>query len=205
MVAARLQPAAAPRLRLGFMHIPGMLLLLQHVKLTCCVNDDKNVFCPAAVPCFFRGVVHRDIKPDNLLVSRPLDSPQELTADLIKVTDFGISVPLAHGQVRTVVSGSSCGCCLAGTLWLIWDAQGAALQWNCSPCAQTIRKCSSPLLVLSSIRCLVLACLKFCHVAHGVLMVGMVTLRVHVYAGMTVLLRCCVSWLAPWATWPPRC
>lgn len=44
--------------------------------------------------------MHRDIKPDNLLIQAPLETPQQLTADVIKVTDFGISVPFTPGQVR---------------------------------------------------------------------------------------------------------
>lgn len=56
---------------------------------------DKLVVCR----CVTRGVMHRDIKPDNLLVAKPLVDPQQLTADDIKVTDFGISVPFTPGQV----------------------------------------------------------------------------------------------------------
>lgn len=44
--------------------------------------------------------MHRDIKPDNLLIAAPLDDPQRLTAEAIKVNDFGISVPFTPGQVR---------------------------------------------------------------------------------------------------------
>lgn len=44
--------------------------------------------------------MHRDIKPDNLLIAAPLDDPQQLTAEAIKVNDFGISVPFTSGQVR---------------------------------------------------------------------------------------------------------
>lgn len=51
--------------------------------------------------------MHRDIKPDNLLVAKPLVDPHQLTADDIKVTDFGISVPFTPGQVGTV--GMPCG------------------------------------------------------------------------------------------------
>jgi serine/threonine protein kinase len=43
--------------------------------------------------------MHRDIKPDNLLIAKPLDGPHQLTADLIKVSDFGISVPFTPGLV----------------------------------------------------------------------------------------------------------
>jgi serine/threonine protein kinase len=43
--------------------------------------------------------MHRDIKPDNLLIAAPLDGPEELTCECIKVTDFGISVPFTPGQV----------------------------------------------------------------------------------------------------------
>jgi serine/threonine protein kinase len=44
--------------------------------------------------------MHRDIKPENLLVCRPVDHAGELTPSLIKVTDFGISLPVEHGKVR---------------------------------------------------------------------------------------------------------
>jgi serine/threonine protein kinase len=43
--------------------------------------------------------MHRDIKPDNLLIAKPLDGPHQLTTDLIKVSDFGISVPFTPGLV----------------------------------------------------------------------------------------------------------
>jgi serine/threonine protein kinase len=67
-----------------------------------------------------RGLMHRDIKPDNLLVSHILDDITQLTTDAVKVADFGISVLVPHGQVRLVnISSSPCGraqclsqCCL---------------------------------------------------------------------------------------------
>lgn len=54
--------------------------------------------------------MHRDIKPDNLLIAKPLDGPHQLTADLIKVSDFGISVPFTPGLVS--------GTCAAATLMI---------------------------------------------------------------------------------------
>lgn len=68
--------------------------------------------------------MHRDIKPDNLLIARPLDGPQQLSADEIKVSDFGISVPLTPGQVRGAGGDSSCcrrvcdGWCVYTRVWL---------------------------------------------------------------------------------------
>eukprot|EP00879_Flechtneria_rotunda_P004654 GHRR01004913.1.p1 GENE.GHRR01004913.1~~GHRR01004913.1.p1 ORF type:complete len:572 (+),score=214.36 GHRR01004913.1:321-2036(+) len=47
-----------------------------------------------------KGVMHRDIKPDNLLITRPVGDAEQLTLDMIKVTDFGISVPVNSQQVR---------------------------------------------------------------------------------------------------------
>ena len=44
-------------------------------------------------------MIHRDIKLDNVLLSKPIDDPQELNSDIVKVTDFGISVPFTPGQV----------------------------------------------------------------------------------------------------------
>jgi len=55
----------------------------------------------------FRGLMHRDIKPDNLLVSHILDDITQLTTDAVKVADFGISVLVPHGQVRLVNISSS--------------------------------------------------------------------------------------------------
>jgi serine/threonine protein kinase len=46
--------------------------------------------------------MHRDIKPDNLLIAAPLEDPTQLTAEAIKVNDFGISVPFTPGQVRAL-------------------------------------------------------------------------------------------------------
>jgi serine/threonine protein kinase len=43
--------------------------------------------------------MHRDIKPDNLLIAKPLDDATLLTPELIKVTDFGISLPVEHNAV----------------------------------------------------------------------------------------------------------
>eukprot|EP00878_Enallax_costatus_P005510 GHUV01005782.1.p1 GENE.GHUV01005782.1~~GHUV01005782.1.p1 ORF type:complete len:663 (+),score=191.05 GHUV01005782.1:383-2371(+) len=51
--------------------------------------------------CHSKGVIHCDIKLDNLLLSRPIDDPQQISADMVKVTDFGISVPFIPGQVGT--------------------------------------------------------------------------------------------------------
>lgn len=43
-----------------------------------------------------RGIVHRDIKPDNLLVTRNTDDPERYSDYQVKVTDFGL-VKVAQG------------------------------------------------------------------------------------------------------------
>lgn len=44
-----------------------------------------------------RGVVHRDLKPDNIMLSEDLK---------IKIVDFGLSAVLAPGELATVSCGS---------------------------------------------------------------------------------------------------
>ena len=49
-----------------------------------------------------KGMVHRDIKPDNLLLQKLSDSPAGQTQYLLKITDFGLARLAEGGGVRTV-------------------------------------------------------------------------------------------------------
>ena len=49
-----------------------------------------------------KGMVHRDIKPDNLLLKKLSDSPAGKTQYLLKITDFGLARLAEGGGVRTV-------------------------------------------------------------------------------------------------------
>lgn len=71
------------------------------------LNRSPNCCCSAHLRCSCRGVVHRDIKLDNLLLSQPIDDPQQITSDMVKVTDFGISVPFTPGQVWPIQTQTS--------------------------------------------------------------------------------------------------
>ncbi|HEX6123369.1 MAG TPA: protein kinase, partial [Ktedonobacterales bacterium] len=49
-----------------------------------------------------KGMVHRDIKPDNLLLQKLSDSPRGETQYTLKITDFGLARLTEGGGVRTV-------------------------------------------------------------------------------------------------------
>lgn len=49
-----------------------------------------------------RHVVHRDIKPDNLLLQKLGDAPSGASQYLLKITDFGLARMAEGGGVRTV-------------------------------------------------------------------------------------------------------
>jgi hypothetical protein len=55
-----------------------------------------------------KGMVHRDIKPDNLLLVKLSDSPVGKTQYLLKITDFGLA-RLAEGSGVRTVSGMVMG------------------------------------------------------------------------------------------------
>lgn len=92
--------------------------------------------------------MHRDIKPDNLLIAAPLDDPQQLTAEAIKVNDFGISVPFTPGQVRArhrclLAVRGDCPCCQC------CDSTNAS-GW---PCANFLALHTPAALVTSCVSC----------------------------------------------------
>ncbi|MGE5333755.1 MAG: protein kinase domain-containing protein [Nitrososphaerota archaeon] len=49
-----------------------------------------------------KGMVHRDIKPDNLLLQKLSDTPSGKPQYLLKITDFGLARLAEGGGVRTV-------------------------------------------------------------------------------------------------------
>ena len=57
--------------------------------------------CEALAEAHMRGVVHRDLKPNNLFLARRLDG-----SSVVKVLDFGISKSASHGDSSLTASGT---------------------------------------------------------------------------------------------------
>ncbi|GJP30851.1 hypothetical protein CLOM_g7181 [Closterium sp. NIES-68] len=54
--------------------------------------------------CHARGVMHRDMKPENVLLHKQGDASNRLT---VKLADFGLAIPLSAGETTRGVSGST--------------------------------------------------------------------------------------------------
>ncbi len=81
-------------------YLPMLMSVLGHVK-------NCSTHCPPHCHLLLNsGVMHRDIKPGNILLIRPLEEDTPLTADAVKVTDFGISLPFTAGKVRRARASS---------------------------------------------------------------------------------------------------
>ncbi|CAI5475029.1 unnamed protein product [Closterium sp. Yama58-4] len=54
--------------------------------------------------CHARGVMHRDMKPENILLHKQEDASNRLT---VKLADFGLAIPLSAGETTRGISGST--------------------------------------------------------------------------------------------------
>ncbi|CAI7805023.1 unnamed protein product [Closterium sp. NIES-53] len=54
--------------------------------------------------CHSRGVMHRDMKPENILLHKQGDASNRLT---VKLADFGLAIPLSAGETTRGISGST--------------------------------------------------------------------------------------------------
>ncbi|CAI5950342.1 unnamed protein product [Closterium sp. NIES-65] len=54
--------------------------------------------------CHSRGVMHRDMKPENILLHKQGDASNRLT---VKLADFGLAIPLLAGETTRGISGST--------------------------------------------------------------------------------------------------
>jgi tRNA A-37 threonylcarbamoyl transferase component Bud32 len=71
-----------------------------------------------------RGVVHRDLKPDNVMVSGPADQP------VIKVLDFGIAKLVSAVATDDVKAAVAAGTLTGQGTWLGTPAYMAPEQWS---------------------------------------------------------------------------
>jgi serine/threonine protein kinase len=78
-------------------HCPGNRMSEREAAVVCRSMLEALAFCHV------RGVIHRDVKPENFLLEAPGS-----VAGGVKVSDFGVSAFYAPGQVG-VVDGDTTG------------------------------------------------------------------------------------------------